>query len=67
MMNESETKEVIGGILAIVLWVACFAAYIQHLVTTWANDMLLTFIVGALLFPVGVIHGVLIWLGVVAS
>jgi hypothetical protein len=44
-----------------LLWLA-FGAWIQHIVKTIeANEMALL-VIGAVLFPIGVIHGGMIWI-----
>lgn len=53
-------------LVSILILVLTFGAYLQHLVTTWANDQLLLFICGAFVPPIGVVHGWLIWLGFVS-
>ena len=48
----------------IAIWILGILGYLQHLVTTWANDQLMLFILGLIVFPIGVLHGWLIWLGI---
>ena len=49
----------------IALCAACFAAWITHVVTCILAHEWLFMVLGALLAPVGIVHGVMIWLGVV--
>lgn len=48
----------------VVIATLTVGAMIQHWVTTWANDQLGLFLFGMIFFPVGIIHGWLIWLGI---
>ena len=49
----------------IALCCACFAAWITHVVTCILAQEWILMVVGALLAPVGIVHGVMIWMGVV--
>jgi len=57
-----------NAILGITIWVAVFlataGAWIQHFITTIQQEMWVLLVVGALAPPVGVLHGWLVWLGV---
>ena len=56
-------KNTLGGFLVIGLYVAFIGGWLQHIYTSvLANDFLML-IFGALIFPVGIIHGWGIWLG----
>lgn len=46
-----------------ILWLAFVAAWITHIVVAIAAKAWLFMIVGALVFPVAVAHGVSVWLG----
>ncbi len=56
-----------GGIVAISTFLigvfACFAAWITHIVTCFQNDEWGFLLVGALFFPIAVIHGLGVWFG----
>lgn len=45
------------------LWLAMVAAWVTHIVFCITHAAWLLLIAGALVFPVGVIHGISIWLG----
>lgn len=50
-------------LIAIILWVLIIASWFTHIVTCLATGMWGFLIAGALLFPIGIIHGVMIWFG----
>lgn len=52
------------NIIASMIMILVIAGYFQHLVTTWQNDMLTLFIVGMFIPPIGVIHGILVLIGI---
>lgn len=54
----------IGGILAVAFFALTFAAWIQHLYTCFTTNRWGFLIAGAIFFPIAVIHGFGIWLGV---
>ena len=54
---------IIGGLIVIGLWLAFFGAWITHLVVSIMAQAWLFMIVGALIFPVAVVHGWATWLG----
>ena len=51
--------------LLIGLSLVWFAAWITHVVTCILAHEWLFMIIGALVAPIGVVHGVMIWMGVV--
>ena len=55
----------VGGIIfTIAIIVATAGAWIQHFITTVSEEMWVLLVVGAILPPVGVLHGWLVWVGV---
>lgn len=59
-------REPLAGVLAIAICLTCFAAWLTHIVVcikllTGASVTLL--VVGLVIPPIGVLHGVLVWLG----
>lgn len=53
------------GVLAILLiWGATAAGWLTHVVTTVQDESWLLLIVGAAMFPIGVLHGWGIWAGI---
>jgi hypothetical protein len=67
---KNEIKENVGLIifslgLAII---ACtpIAGWITHVITSIQHEQWLLLIIGTLLFPIGIIHGVGIWFGIFA-
>ncbi len=56
-----------GGIVVVTTFLigvfACFAAWITHIVTCFQNDEWGFLLVGALFFPIAVIHGIGVWFG----
>jgi hypothetical protein len=56
-------REELGRLLALLAVSLGFAGWGQHLYT-WFSEKLWGFLIaGAIVFPVGVIHGIGIWLG----
>ena len=53
-----------GGLLGLTFLAAWFAAWLTHVVTCLHDGLLGFLIVGALFFPIGIVHGVMIWFGV---
>lgn len=52
------------GSLAIFLMLAFGAAWLTHVITCIDDDRWGLLIAGGIVFPVGIIHGIGIWLGV---
>lgn len=48
----------------ILLYLAFFAAWLTHIITCLIGAKWGFLIAGAIAFPIGIIHGFLIWLGV---
>ena len=48
--------------IAVIL--ATVGAWIQHFITTVSEEMWVLLVVGAIMPPVGVLHGWLVWTGV---
>jgi len=44
-----------------IIGLACLAAWITHLITCFADGLSGFLIAGALLFPLGILHGVYLW------
>lgn len=40
-----------------------FFAWLTHIVTCFKDESYLLLIAGAIAFPIGIIHGVLVWIG----
>ena len=60
---DTEEKYFAGGmVLMIAMMVGSFGAWITHVVSCLANDAWGFLIAGAICFPVGIIHGVYLWL-----
>lgn len=53
-----------GNLLAIATMAASFAAWLTHIVTCLNEGLWGFLIAGALFFPIGIIHGIGIWMGV---
>ena len=51
------------GIMSLVLLLAAIPAWITHVVVSIQTEQWVLLVVGALVAPVGVIHGFGIWLG----
>ena len=46
-----------------IIYIACFLAWLTHIVTCIADDRWGLLIAGAFLFPIGIIHGIGVWFG----
>lgn len=57
------TELVLGVLIYAVILVVPIAAWIQHIVTCIAEEAWILMLFGAFFFPIGVIHGIGIWLG----
>lgn len=56
----------IAGIAALVgFWITLFAAWVTHVIHTIVNEQWVLMVVGAFIVPIGIIHGFIIWLGIV--
>jgi ABC-type nitrate/sulfonate/bicarbonate transport system permease component len=51
------------GIFVIVFMVACFAAWVTHIVVCLSEGLWGFLIAGALAFPIGIAHGFGRWFG----
>ena len=53
------------AILATVFVLATIAAaYVQHFITAINGEQWVVLVIGAIMPPLGVLHGILVWLGV---
>ena len=39
------------------------AAWVQHILTCAADERWVGLVLGAIVFPVGIVHGIAVWLG----
>ena len=46
-----------------ILIISCLPAWITHVITTIQNEQWILLVVGALVWPVGVVHGWGLWFG----
>ena len=57
-----------SNVFAIAAWVAVilatFGAYVQHFITTVSSEQWVLMVLGAIIPPIGMLHGWLVWLGV---
>lgn len=53
----------LSGILGISIMGISFAAWVTHIVTCITTESWILLLFGAAFFPIGVIHGVMVWLG----
>ena len=49
--------------IGVLLGIACIAAWLTHIVATIKAGAYVLLLAGALVPPVGVIHGVMVWFG----
>ena len=52
-------------LLLVIFIITSFLAWLQHVITCIVNETWVLLVVGALAFPIGVIHGWMLWLGIV--
>lgn len=68
-MNKEDATAIGGGIAFILFWivffVANFAAWITHIVVCLTDEKWGFLIAGAIMFPIAVVHGWLVWFGIV--
>jgi hypothetical protein len=50
-----------GWMMAAVIGLACFFAWLTHVFTCFAEGLWGFLIAGALLFPIGILHGMYLW------
>lgn len=55
-------SETLGGIAALVLFLAITAAWLTHIFWCFAAAAWGFLLAGAIFFPIGVIHGVWLWM-----
>jgi hypothetical protein len=52
-----------GGLIALTFFLWAIAAWFTHVIVTIQNEQWLLLIAGAILAPIGVIHGTGLWFG----
>jgi len=50
-----------GGLIAAGCWIALIAAWFTHIFTCFSEGMWGFLVAGALMFPLGILHGMYIW------
>jgi hypothetical protein len=50
-----------GKIMGYLIGLACFFAWLTHVFTCFAEGLWGFLIAGALLFPIGILHGMFLW------
>lgn len=58
------SKPMYGGLLILGTVITCFAAWLTHVITTLLAKQFVLLVAGAIMFPIAIIHGIGIWLGV---
>lgn len=53
-----------AGLFILLSWVACFIAWVVHVVTCLKAASWVLLVIGAVFFPIGIIHGFGVMLGV---
>ena len=56
-------KAILGTAFVLTIFGGAFAAWVQHLYTCFTTQAWGFLIAGAIALPIGIIHGVGIWLG----
>jgi hypothetical protein len=49
--------------MAVLLYIAIFAAWLTHVITCFTHAAYGLLIAGAIFFPVGIVHGICVWIG----
>lgn len=49
--------------MALIINLILFAAWVTHVIYTISAQLYVLLLVGMFIFPVGIIHGVMIWFG----
>ncbi|SDK41703.1 hypothetical protein [Bradyrhizobium ottawaense] len=52
------------ALLPILCWLLALCAWVTHVVSCLKAGAIALLLIGAIIFPIGVIHGWLIWLGI---
>ena len=53
-----------GALFGVIIGVVSFAAWLTHLFVCFSDDRWGFLIAGAIAFPIAIVHGVGIWLGI---
>ena len=63
-------KDMMRVLAAVFLWlsivVATLGAWVQHFITSVSQEMWVLMVLGAIAPPIGMLHGWLVWLGVLS-
>lgn len=58
------TKDLFIIVLAIALLLTPFIAWLTHVITCIQTEKWLFLLAGAIMFPIGILHGIGLWFGV---
>jgi len=47
--------------MGLILGLTCFAAWLTHIITCFSDGLWDFLIAGAIMFPIGIIHGIWLW------
>ena len=56
--------ELIAVLVIVISWLTAVAAWLTHVIVCIKTASYVFLLAGALVFPVGVIHGIMCWFGV---
>ena len=62
-MYDKQTGSATLGFSLFLLFAIIFAAWITHIITCLSEEAWGFLIVGAIMFPIGIIHGIGLWFG----
>ena len=69
LRQPSSNTPLIAGIIAVVCifsaWLALIGAWLTHVVVTIQTASWVLLVVGAFIPPIGIIHGFMIWFGLI--
>jgi hypothetical protein len=53
----------VGGCLSAIIGLACFAAWLTHVIVCIDTERWGFLIAGAIMFPIAIVHGIGLWFG----
>ena len=62
--TEANMKEALSVLAVIAIWASVIGGWLTHIIVCLTAGKWGFLIAGALFFPIGIIHGVGIWMGV---
>lgn len=57
-------RDMLGTMIGILIGIACLMAWFTHLYVCFTEELWGFLIAGAILFPIAIVHGFGLWIGV---